>query len=153
MSQKDSKTLKIQFMEQRQKKINKPMFWMGIAMIVISVVLFLTVDRDQGITPAVLAFLGIISIGASRYRPWKWYMKKNRFVRIAKKLPLIKSVITCPKCGFEKEEKMPTDSCQFFWECSNCKTLLKPKKGDCCVFCSYGSVPCPPVQMEGSCCP
>jgi hypothetical protein len=23
---------------------------------------------------------------------------------------------------------------------------LRPKAGDCCVFCSYGTVPCPPVQ-------
>jgi hypothetical protein len=23
---------------------------------------------------------------------------------------------------------------------------LRPKQGDCCVFCSYGTVPCPPVQ-------
>nr|WP_283817643.1 GDCCVxC domain-containing (seleno)protein [Bradyrhizobium diazoefficiens] len=27
-----------------------------------------------------------------------------------------------------------------------------PKSGDCCVFCSYGTVPCPPKQSEGSCC-
>ena len=24
--------------------------------------------------------------------------------------------------------------------------------GDCCVFCSYGSVPCPPIQQNGKCC-
>lgn len=24
---------------------------------------------------------------------------------------------------------------------------MKPLPGDCCVFCSYGSVPCPPVQV------
>jgi hypothetical protein len=29
-----------------------------------------------------------------------------------------------------------------------CGTRLKPKPGDCCVFCSYGSVPCPPIQAE-----
>ncbi|MGH8771663.1 MAG: GDCCVxC domain-containing (seleno)protein [Burkholderiales bacterium] len=23
---------------------------------------------------------------------------------------------------------------------------LKPKPGDCCVFCSYRSVPCPPFR-------
>ena len=22
-----------------------------------------------------------------------------------------------------------------------------PKPGDCCVFCSYATVPCPPVQV------
>ena len=58
----------------------------------------------------------------------------------------LKSTINCPKCGFEKEEIMPIDSCQFFYDCSKCGTRLKPKEGDCCVFCSYGSVPCPPIQ-------
>ena len=37
-------------------------------------------------------------------------------------------------------------------ECERCKTLLRPKAGDCCVFCSYGSVKCPPVQARGSSC-
>jgi hypothetical protein len=26
--------------------------------------------------------------------------------------------------------------------------LLRPKPGDCCVFCSYGSVKCPPMRGE-----
>lgn len=43
---------------------------------------------------------------------------------------------------------MPTDACQFFYECANCGTLLRPKPGDCCVFCSYGSVHCPSVQLR-----
>jgi hypothetical protein len=41
---------------------------------------------------------------------------------------------------------MPTAECVFFYECRNCHVLLKPKPGDCCVFCTYGSVPCPPIQ-------
>ncbi|WP_339879956.1 GDCCVxC domain-containing (seleno)protein, partial [uncultured Algoriphagus sp.] len=28
----------------------------------------------------------------------------------------------------------------------------KPKKGDCCVYCSYGTVPCPPIQENKPCC-
>ena len=48
-------------------------------------------------------------------------------------------------------EQMPTDACQFFYDCRGCGERLKPKPGDCCVFCSYGSVPCPPVQA-GNCC-
>jgi len=36
---------------------------------------------------------------------------------------------------------MPTDACQFFYECAGCKRILRPKTGECCVFCSYGSVP------------
>ena len=64
----------------------------------------------------------------------------------------LKSTITCPNCGHKKEEIMPTDACQFFYDCENCKQVLKPKPGDCCVFCSYGNVPCPPIQNNKSCC-
>lgn len=28
--------------------------------------------------------------------------------------------ITCPECGFQKEEQMPTDACQYFYACGNC---------------------------------
>ena len=59
---------------------------------------------------------------------------------------LIESTITCPHCAVAKTEIMPTDACQFFYECTGCGTKLKPQSGDCCVFCSYGSVPCPPIQ-------
>ncbi|MGB3424249.1 MAG: GDCCVxC domain-containing (seleno)protein [Castellaniella sp.] len=67
-------------------------------------------------------------------------------------VPIIfESVVTCPQCGHMQRETMPVDTCQFFYECGQCKTLLKPKSGDCCVFCSYGSTPCPSIQ-EGGCC-
>jgi len=61
------------------------------------------------------------------------------------------SQLTCPECGQVSIETMPTDACVYFYECSSCGTLLRPRTGDCCVFCSYGSVPCPPVQTQ-SCC-
>ena len=64
----------------------------------------------------------------------------------------LKSVITCPVCGHAKEEIMPADACRYFYQCENCKTVLKPKQGDCCVFCSYGSVNCPPFQQSGERC-
>ncbi len=62
----------------------------------------------------------------------------------------MESVITCPKCGHRKREKTPTDTCQFFYECAACGALLRPKSGDCCVFCSYGSEKCPPKQAAGT---
>ena len=62
--------------------------------------------------------------------------------------PILDSVLTCPKCGHESTEQMPEDACLYFFECPACGQLLKPSKGDCCVFCSYGSVACPPVQAE-----
>ena len=49
-------------------------------------------------------------------------------------------------------ETMPTGACLFFWNCLGCGARLKPKAGDCCVFCSYGSVKCPPKQTENACC-
>lgn len=58
------------------------------------------------------------------------------------------STITCPLCGAAKRDLMPLNACQRFYDCSGCRARLKPKAGDCCVFCSYGSVPCPPVQEQ-----
>ncbi|MGH8402613.1 MAG: GDCCVxC domain-containing (seleno)protein [Gammaproteobacteria bacterium] len=63
---------------------------------------------------------------------------------------ILVSVLTCPHCDHLTEAQMPTDACQFFYECPHCHTLLKPKPGDCCVFCSYGSVRCPPQQREAN---
>jgi hypothetical protein len=63
-----------------------------------------------------------------------------------------KSTITCPKCGHNETEEMPTNACQWFYECKGCGLILRPKEGDCCVYCSYGSVPCPPIQETTDCC-
>ena len=65
---------------------------------------------------------------------------------------ILKSTITCPQCGYKKEENMPVDACQYFYTCEQCKTILKPNPGDCCVFCSYGNVACPPIQKGKDCC-
>ncbi|WP_116473078.1 GDCCVxC domain-containing (seleno)protein [Zobellella maritima] len=66
--------------------------------------------------------------------------------------PKLTSEITCPKCGHREVEIMLEDSCQYFYECKKCNVVLKPRHGDCCVFCSYGDTPCPPVQLDQSCC-
>ncbi|CAN0604759.1 unnamed protein product [Ectocarpus sp. 12 AP-2014] len=47
---------------------------------------------------------------------------------------------------------MPIDACQWFYDCKGCKTVLKPVPGDCCVYCSYATVPCPPIQVGDDCC-
>lgn len=62
------------------------------------------------------------------------------------------SILTCPQCGAAHREEMPTDACQFFYECTSCHSVLRPKHGDCCVFCSYGTVKCPPRQLDPDCC-
>lgn len=67
-------------------------------------------------------------------------------------VPQRQSTLTCPRCGHMSAETMPTDACVYFHECVGCRAVLKPLAGDCCVFCSYGSVPCPPIQAGRGCC-
>lgn len=66
---------------------------------------------------------------------------------------ILESEITCPKCASKRVEMMPVNACQFFYECVGCKAILRPKSGDCCVFCSYGTVKCPSKQTgSAGCC-
>ncbi|WP_366931214.1 GDCCVxC domain-containing (seleno)protein [Sphingomonas sp.] len=58
----------------------------------------------------------------------------------------LQSTLTCPNCGHVETETMPTNACQFFYDCRGCAVVLRPNTGDCCVFCSFGTVPCPPIQ-------
>ncbi|MGH8191374.1 MAG: GDCCVxC domain-containing (seleno)protein [Rhodanobacteraceae bacterium] len=65
---------------------------------------------------------------------------------------VLESAITCPECGTVTRAHMPIDACQFFWDCPGCGAVLKPRRGDCCVFCSFGNVPCPSRQASRNCC-
>lgn len=94
-----------------------------------------------------LLYAGLLGLVAASI--WNWFCSRSS----AAAKPLLHSVITCPSCGHRSAETMPTNACLFFYDCSRCQARLKPKAGDCCVFCSYGSVPCPPIQMGEACCP
>ena len=59
------------------------------------------------------------------------------------------STITCSSCGHSECETMPLDACVYLYECRSCKNLMTPQSGDCCVFCSRGTQPCPTSQREG----
>ena len=65
---------------------------------------------------------------------------------------ILDSTITCPHCGYQKEETMPSDACVYFYECTKCHKMIKPNEGDCCVYCSFGSIKCPPIQADKNCC-
>jgi hypothetical protein len=56
------------------------------------------------------------------------------------------TIIHCPMCGFSRQETMPTDACLVVYHCTQCGAILRPKPGDCCVFCSYADDPCPSIQ-------
>ena len=64
----------------------------------------------------------------------------------------LRSTLTCPDCGHRETETMPTDACQYFYDCNGCGVVLKPNAGDCCVYCSFGDVKCPPIQAGEGCC-
>ena len=91
-----------------------------------------------------------IGAGSLRYGGYQFYKKRNENMQSNE--VQLQSRITCPECGHSKEETMPTNACQFFYECKNCKKVLKPNQGDCCVYCSYGTVACPPIQLDQNCC-
>ena len=55
--------------------------------------------------------------------------------------------IEMPGVHTVESTEMPTDSCQFFYECNHCHAVLRLQPGDCCVFCSYADVKCPSMQV------
>jgi hypothetical protein len=60
-------------------------------------------------------------------------------------------ILTCTNCHNGAAETMPLDRCVFFYECRACGLILRPKEGDCCVYCSYGDKRCPFVQDDRPC--
>ena len=88
--------------------------------------------------------IGLFGVGLYQY--------KNKGKASKRQETILASVITCPVCQHMKKEIMPTNACQYFYECENCTEVLKPLGNDCCVYCSYGSVACPPIQQNQNCC-
>ncbi len=64
----------------------------------------------------------------------------------------LSSALTCPACGHAETLTMAADSCQIRHDRPARGVMMKPKPGDCCVFCSYGDVPCPPVRESRARC-
>lgn len=60
----------------------------------------------------------------------------------------LETTIVCPSCGHRETERMHEGVHQYFYRCKGCAKILKPINGDCCVFCSFGDVPCPTTQMK-----
>jgi hypothetical protein len=38
----------------------------------------------------------------------------------------LQSTLTCPICQYQAVETMPTDACEFFYDCKGCGARLKP---------------------------
>lgn len=53
-------------------------------------------------------------------------------------------------CDHAKTETLPTDACQWFYECEQCHTVLRPKPGDCCVYLlRHRAAPADPGARQG----
>jgi hypothetical protein len=64
-------------------------------------------------------------------------------------LVVLTTRVVCPSCGYAAEERMPVNACRYFYRCEGCGVLMKPRPGDCCVYCSFGEMPCPDRQLAG----
>jgi hypothetical protein len=125
--------------------------------------LALSFRRHRDVAPLIVGTLGCANLAYHFY--WEFSLPAlyggllgliaatiwNYLSRKKAKAPILKSTITCPRCGHRVEETMPTNACVFSYDCPACHVHLKPLAGDCCVFCSYGSVPCPPIQTGATC--
>ena len=58
------------------------------------------------------------------------------------------STITCPKCGRQAVERMPTDACQFFYNCMGCGERTQTKAGRllCVLLLRFGSLSTDPTK-------
>ena len=61
-------------------------------------------------------------------------------------ITILQTIMKCPNCRTTEtvtmDPKIPGD----FFTCKECEKTHEPRLGDCCVYCSYGSVNCPAVQ-------
>ena len=131
--------------------------------------LFITYRKQKNIYPLLVGFAGTALVFYSYYLIdadyWTYLMYTGmtlvffaslynafKMKKQSKDNLILESTITCPECGHQSKELMPTNACQYFYTCSSCQARLKPKDGDCCVFCSYGTVVCPPMQNGENCC-
>lgn len=58
-------------------------------------------------------------------------------------VPRDKARLRCPYCGFIQTVTIPTTTCLHMYECVNCKKILTPTQGSCCVICAYSDKNCP----------
>lgn len=59
-----------------------------------------------------------------------------------------KSTVTCPVCKTKETLEIPGEVPLRVYHCPVCLTWLSPKKGDHCIFDSYGSTNCEEIQVK-----
>jgi hypothetical protein len=61
----------------------------------------------------------------------------------------LQSTLTCPKCSYQAVETMPTDACQFFYDCKGCGETAQASGGRLLrvLLLRLGAVPADPDQL------
>ncbi len=62
--------------------------------------------------------------------------------------PFIETVIKCPHCGVEQQATMTLTGKKIAHDCRFCNQTMYAKKGECCVFCSFGAIKCLGTQEK-----
>ena len=62
---------------------------------------------------------------------------------------VLTATVTCPNCGHQKAETMPTNACVHFYECTGCGTVLHPKPGIAASFARTGRADARPAKLKG----
>ncbi|WP_285896681.1 GDCCVxC domain-containing (seleno)protein [Polynucleobacter corsicus] len=58
------------------------------------------------------------------------------------------TTITCPDCCGQETLEISQGYSQHLYRCPSCSTILKPRSGDCCIFCSFGSQDCSNAEQN-----
>jgi hypothetical protein len=74
---------------------------------------------------------------------WAWRLRL-----LFRGRPVYFSTLKCPHCGRLSRDQMPSNASVYFYQCLRCRTIFKPRPKHCCVYCSYGDVPCPSAQRS-----
>ncbi|WP_354001882.1 GDCCVxC domain-containing (seleno)protein [Sinobacterium norvegicum] len=62
----------------------------------------------------------------------------------------MRSIIQCPHCGFKAVEDTLATELLADYRCLACAKLLQAAGADpCCIFCSFGTVPCVQSKNKG----
>jgi hypothetical protein len=85
-----------------------------------------------------VAFLG--SVGRTIAAPRSTILSRDGVVK--------QTLMTCPVCNTKVTEKMSSEALRHIYHCPKCLAWLSTKKGDHCVYDSYGSIRCPRMQIK-----
>lgn len=65
---------------------------------------------------------------------------------------ITESILFCPHCEHKETEELYENISPYKCNCKNCKLTISITKGECCIYCKYGDVPCINSQIIGSSC-